>query len=67
MTFSAQREEEFLNKVQDARNKLADFKTAMRQVRLTARDEEKIEDFAEDMAEKLCRLERSCLRNLKTR
>jgi hypothetical protein len=67
MTFSPQREEEFLAKVQDARIKLAEFKLAMRHVRLTASKEEEIEDFAEDMADTLCKLERSCLRNLKSR
>jgi hypothetical protein len=66
-TFSTQREEEFLTKVQDARIKLADFKLAMRHVRLTVSKEEEIEDFAEDMADTLCKLERSCLRNLKGR
>jgi hypothetical protein len=67
MTFSTQREEEFLAKVLDARSKLADFKLAMRHVRLTASKEEEIEDFAEGMADTLCKLERSCLRNLRAR
>jgi hypothetical protein len=67
MTFSGEREEDFLGKVQDARIKLAEFKLAMWHIGLTQSMEEKIEDFAEDMADTLCELERSCLRNLKAR
>jgi hypothetical protein len=61
MMFSGEREEDFLGKVQDAGIKLAEFKLAMRHIGLTQNMEEKIEDFAEDVADMLCELERSFL------
>jgi hypothetical protein len=61
MMFSGEREEDFLGKVQDARIKLAEFKLAMRHIGLTQNMEKKVEDFAKDMADTLCKLERGCL------
>lgn len=62
--FSYTREQEFLGRVQEARDKLSGLREAMQGVRLTASREEEIYAFFEGLNAELYRLERRCIKNL---